>query len=236
MDDVTDPLASAPWRRFAVLGDSIAEGIGDPADGYPDGGWADAVATALDRARPGLEYRNLGARGLLAEEVRETQLDAALAFEPDLAAVSAGGNDLLAPGFDGPGVEEEVDEMVGALRGAGADVVTFGLFDITTTGLVPEPYAEELHRRLRELSDRTAAVARRRGAIHIDATSRPVGADPSIYSADLRHLNAIGHTVFAAEVLKALSARSGAFLVPPASPGRAAFRRWRRARATYQPT
>ena len=27
-------LAGHPWRRFAVLGDSVASGVGDPIDGY----------------------------------------------------------------------------------------------------------------------------------------------------------------------------------------------------------
>ena len=232
MDDVTDPLATAPWRRFAVLGDSIAAGVGDPVEGHPDGGWA----AALDRARPGLAYRNLGERGLVAAEVRDRQLDTALAFGPDLAAVSAGGNDLLAPAFDAGGVEAALDAIVGALRGAGADVITFSLFDITAAGLVPEPYPAPLRRRLRALADRAAAVAARHGAIHLDGMSHPVSADPSIYSADLTHLNAYGHAVFAAEVLEALTVRSGACPGPPASPAARASRRAPRARATSAAT
>ena len=41
------------------------------------------------------------------------------------------------------------------------------------------------------------------------------GADPDIYSRDGRHVNARGHAIAAAEALALLSARSGAFLVPP---------------------
>src|SRR5204863_61770 len=37
-------LDGHPWTRFAVLGDSIAEGVGDAVDGYGDLGWADRVA------------------------------------------------------------------------------------------------------------------------------------------------------------------------------------------------
>lgn len=235
MDDMSDLLADAPWRRFAVLGDSIAEGIGDPVEGYPQGGWAAAVATALDAARPGLQYRNYGRRGLIAEEVRETQLEAAVAFRPDLAALTAGGNDLLGPGFDGDGVEDELDAIVGELRAVGADVVTFALFDVGRSGLVRQPFASALSERLQELAERTQAVAERHGAIFVDARDNPLGACPSIYSADRRHLNARGHTIFAAEVLQQLSARSGASRVPPASPARAASRRWRRARAMSRP-
>lgn len=216
MDDITQPLLTTPWRRFAVLGDSVAEGLGDPVDGFAHRGWADSIAAALRGAQPDLEYRNLGHHGLLAAEVREIQLDAALRWKPDLALVVAGGNDLLGPGFDGPGVEDELEEMVAALRRRGADVVTAGMFDISQApGVVSEPYRLVVGERLRELSWRTRAVANRYDAIHVDLTYHAASADPGVYSADGRHCNARGHAVAAAEALKLLSERSGAFLVPP---------------------
>lgn len=202
-----DPLARAPWRRFAALGDSVAEGVGDPVDGYPHRGWIDSVAAGLDRARPGLAYRNLGARGLLAEEVRETQLDAALAWRPDLVVLAAGGNDLFGPAFDGPGVEDELDAMVAALRGAGADVMTVGLFDISRSSRMSERFRARFGERLRELSARAAAVAARHGAWHLDYTAHPASADDGIYSADGIHLNARGHAVAAEEALRELRRR-----------------------------
>ena len=38
-------LAGAPSRRFVVLGDSIAAGLGDQVDGYGDRSWADRGST-----------------------------------------------------------------------------------------------------------------------------------------------------------------------------------------------
>jgi lysophospholipase L1-like esterase len=216
MDDITEPLLTAPWRRFVVIGDSVASGEGEPVDGFAHRGWADSIAAALRAAHPELEYRNLAHRGLLAEEVRETQLEAALRLRPDLALVAAGGNDLFGPGFDGPGVEDELEEMVGALRRGGADVITAGMFDISQApGIVAEAYRLVVGERLRELSWRTRAVANRHDAIHVDLTYHPVSADPGIYSRDGRHANARGHAIAAAEALALLRARSGAFLVPP---------------------
>jgi lysophospholipase L1-like esterase len=218
-----DPLATAPWRRLAIVGDSIALGVGDPVEGYPHRGWTTSVALALEAARPGFVHRNLGARGLLAEEVRETQLEAALRFRPDLAIVTAGGNDLFGPWFDGDGVEEDLEAIVGALHRRGALVVTIGLFDITRTDLVPPAFRAPLAQRIRELGARTAAVTERHDGIHVDCTDHPAGADPAIYSADRIHLNATGHAIAAALTLAALTARSGAFLVPTAVPGRRAW-------------
>jgi hypothetical protein len=85
-------LRGTPWRRFAVLGDSIAEGVGDPVDGYLTLDWSRRVARGLRSHRPSLAYRNLGVRGLRAADVRERQLEEALRWAPDLAAVCAGGS------------------------------------------------------------------------------------------------------------------------------------------------
>jgi lysophospholipase L1-like esterase len=224
--DPGERLATAPWRRMVVVGDSIAQGVGDPVDGYPHRGWTASIAAALEAARPGLVERNLGARGLLTSEVRETQLDAAVRFRPDLAIVAAGGNDLLGPGFDGDGVEEDLDAIIGALHRRGALVVTIGLFDITRTGLIAEAFRAPLSQRIRELGARTAAITERHEGIHVDCTDHPAGADPSIYSTDRQHLNATGHAIAASLTLAALTARCGAFLVPTAVPERRAWRRW----------
>ncbi len=87
-------LQGAPWRRFVVLGDSLAEGVEEHTVGYPTGGWAATVARVLRRVNPALVCLNLGRRDLLAGEVRATQLRAALEFGPDLTVIVCGGNDL----------------------------------------------------------------------------------------------------------------------------------------------
>lgn len=212
---VSGGLAHAPWRRLVALGDSVAEGIGDPVDGYPAGGWLEIVAAALG---PRIAFLNLGRRGLRAAEVREQQLAPALAYRPDLAVVAAGGNDLLDPAFDGRAVQAELDAMVRALRAAGAEVITIGLFDITRSTRVPEPLRTWLGDRLLELSARTEIVAGRHGALHVDCTPHPAAADDAIYSADGMHLNARGHAIAAAETLRVLERR----LSRPRAPSRPA--------------
>lgn len=195
-----------PWTRLAVIGDSIAAGVGDDVAGYPRGGWADTVAARLRRSRPDLEYLNLGEQGRFAKHVRREQLGAALAFEPDLAIVAAGGNDMLPPTFDAAATERELDAMVAALAGAGALVLTVGVFDITRSSLVPEEHREALRERLHRLSALTEEVARRRGALHLGFTSHPASADDAIYSRDRLHLNGRGHAIAAAVTLDVLAA------------------------------
>ena len=43
-------LQGARWRRLAVLGDSIAEGVRDPHPGFSDLSWIDRIADQLNAA------------------------------------------------------------------------------------------------------------------------------------------------------------------------------------------
>ncbi|MCW3005044.1 MAG: putative GDSL-like lipase [Conexibacter sp.] len=80
-----------PWSRYVAVGDSTSEGLDDP---HPDGsgyrGWTDRLAERLAELNPHLLYANLAVRGKLARQVREEQLEPALALAPDLATVVAG--------------------------------------------------------------------------------------------------------------------------------------------------
>jgi lysophospholipase L1-like esterase len=185
-----------PWRRLAVVGDSIAEGVREPHPGYRDLSWVDWIAESLDA-----EVLNLGERHLVASEVRERQLEAALAFEPDLAVVAAGGNDALRRGFSPESVGRELDGIVRPLRRAGADVVMLELLDIAAAGLVPRAAAEPL----RQLAATTREVASRNGALLVEMRDHPAAADASIYASDRLHLNTRGHAIVGVETLRVLA-------------------------------
>lgn len=198
----------APWQRLAVLGDSLAAGVGDDVEGYPSGGWAATVARVLACVRGGdFAYLNLGERNRFAAEVREQQLAGALAFRPDLAVVLCGGNDMLRRRFDLTSVVAQMEAMVAALRAIGADVVTFGLMDITRSGLMPLEYTEPLRERLRRYRDAVAALASRQGAIHVDLSEHPAAAEAASYSPDLLHPSARGHAVIATATVFELATR-----------------------------
>ena len=92
MDDVT---------VLVCVGDSFTEGMSD--DLRPDGhhlGWADRVAEVLSSQSTDFAYANLAIRGRLLQQISDEQVDAALALNPDLITVSAGGNDIIRPGTD----------------------------------------------------------------------------------------------------------------------------------------
>ncbi len=198
-------LRGARWRRFAVIGDSVAAGVGDPVPGYLPLPWAARVARGLRSHAPDLAYRNLGVPGLRAGEVRATQLAPALAFAPDLAVVCAGANDVMAARFDEDALERELDATVGALREAGADVLLFTLMEIGAAIELPEPYGRRLGERAALLASVTRAVAGRHDALVAECAGHPRGADPSLYSADRLHLNMRGHAVVAGVAMRALA-------------------------------
>ena len=199
-------LRGAPWRRVAVLGDSIAEGVREPHPGYRDLSWIDRIAEPLQAVAPGVTVTNLGLRNLLVAEVRERQLEQALAFGPDLAIVSGGGNDALRPTFEPAAVERELDAIVAPLRAAGADVLMLELMDIVAAGLIPDPYAEPLDARLRSLATVTRTVAERHGAMLVEMRTHPASADPGVYASDRMHLNARGHAIVGSEAVQVLGA------------------------------
>ena len=205
-DEADKLLAGAPWERFAVLGDSLAEGVLDPpVAGYATVSWPDRVAEALRRGRPALEYRNFGVRGLRAREVRDGQLAPALEFGPDLATLVCGGNDLLVPGMDRAAVEADIDAMVGALTGAGATVFVFGLMNITAA----TDKMDLLRPRLMGLNASVKKVAARHGALFVDLWRHPAAGQRDLYSGDLMHMSARGHAHIATAAITALSTRLG---------------------------
>ena len=211
-------LAGHPWRRFAVVGDSIAEGLGDPSPGYRNEPWCDRIAAALRRQRPGLSYLNLGRSMATAAEVRSAQLDQALAFSPDLALASCGGADLLRFSYDPDAVEAELRAIVSAFTRAGSDVVTVGLFDGSYAPGIPAGLRARQRERLHDLAGRTRSVADEFGCMHVGLTWHPASRDADMYSADPRHGSMRGHAIAAAECIRVLGAQLAAAGPQTASP------------------
>ncbi|MFH8796407.1 SGNH/GDSL hydrolase family protein [Streptomyces sp. NPDC017941] len=199
-------LSGHPWRRFVALGDSVVEGLGDAVPGYLDEPWVDRLAGALRQHAGDLVFRNLGRRNTRAALVRSTQLDKALAFEPDLALVACGGYDTLVARFDEHRVASEIRAIVGALQDRGSTVITVSMIDSSRSPQLPPAVRERFARRLRALSDATSVIARDLGTLHIDLFDHPVGDADNLLSADGRHANRRGHAIAAAEAVRAVGA------------------------------
>lgn len=207
-----DPAATArelftdmPWSRYVALGDSLTEGLGDPVDGFPDGGWSQMVASGLQAVRPDLEYYNLGQRYLTTKQIRETQLERAIELKPDVVTVLAGGNDMLIENYQPPLTEEHFEAMITALLETGATVAAMTMFDIFKTDLVPPELAAMLEEHFHQLADVICRVTARHGVPLVDLHSLPESGDPGIFSKEWQHVNGRGHAIAADQMLRRLA-------------------------------
>ncbi|MFC9895246.1 SGNH/GDSL hydrolase family protein [Nocardia sp. NPDC127579] len=198
-------LAGAPWQRFAVLGDSIARGVGDPSPGYGTRGWADRLAGHLTAVNPALAYLNTAAVGATSTQVLTEQLPRILDFEPDLVHLSCGGNDLFHPGGDPDELRANLDTLFDAVSATGAQVTTFTVADVwTVERLAP---MRPMRPRMAQLNDIIRTVADRHGALLVEFWDHPLRLRENLMSADLIHFTTSGHAVVATEMVRALSDR-----------------------------
>jgi lysophospholipase L1-like esterase len=187
-------------RRYVALGDSLTEGIGDPAaDGRPRG-WADRFAQGLAARRGELEYANLAVRGLTTGQVLATQVRPAVDLAPDLASVIVGMNDLLRPRFDVAGIRRDLGAIYGALAATGAVVLTATLPEPGLGVPVPARLRASFVRRGRRLNDAIRHAAAEHGVRCLDL-ARSAPTDPAIWSADRLHPSPHGHQLIADEFL-----------------------------------
>jgi lysophospholipase L1-like esterase len=203
-------LAGAPWRRMAVIGDSISAGIREAVPGYQDLSWVDRVGAMLRRVHPDFDEIRLAKRDLTLAEVRRTQLQPALDFQPDLVFLTGGGNDFIRPGFDPEAVRAELTEIVSRVRTTGADILTIGMLDISQAGLVSEKYAAAFSKATRIVARITREVSEEYGAIFVSFTDHPLSTDAGIYCSDKLHLNCRGQAFVATEKVRALAAHLAA--------------------------
>ncbi|GAA4789921.1 hypothetical protein GCM10023329_46930 [Streptomyces sanyensis] len=199
------PDAPRPLR-FAALGDSLTEGVGDPV-GDAWRGWAALLADGLGhRERPAV-FRNLAVGGALSSDVADTQLPRALAFRPDLASVVVGVNDTLRRTFDTNALARRLDEVLGALDAGGTVLLTACLPDPGSMLALPSPLARPLARRQRAVNAVVHALSERYGTVHLHAADASWVADRALWSADRLHPGERGHRMLARSFHRQLAAR-----------------------------
>jgi lysophospholipase L1-like esterase len=104
--DAAALLVDAPWRRFAVIGDSLSAGTGDPTPGYVDKGWSDRAADILRRAHPETAYLNTAQIGATTDKTLADQVERMIEFGPDLLHVPCGANDIVRRSPDFTAIEQ----------------------------------------------------------------------------------------------------------------------------------
>ena len=188
------------FQRYVAIGDSSTEGLDDPDGEGGYRGWSMRLAGRIAATQGALLYANLAIRGRRTRQIREQQLQPAVAMRPDLATVFSGTNDVVARRFDADTVASDMRHMQRALVAGGATVLTFTLPDITPV----MPMARVLAPRIRALNAALRAAAADSGAILVDFAAYPVATDARLWSADRLHANAAGHARIADALAHAL--------------------------------
>jgi lysophospholipase L1-like esterase len=191
---------SIRFSRYVAIGDSTTEGLEDPTpDGLSHRGFADRLAHRLAREQPGLLYANLGIRGRKMRQIRQQQLEPALALEPDLVTVTGGLNDILRPRIDFDQVVGDLEYMVAAFASRGATVLGMTFPDAARI----MPAARPARRRVSALNTAVRGIADRHGMLIADFERHGV-IDRRLWSVDRLHANSAGHARIAAAMAQTL--------------------------------
>ena len=183
------------YHRYVAIGDSTTEGLEDPDGQGGYRGWADRLAQVVaDSQTEPLEYANLAVRGLRLNEIRNRQLDDALAMRPDLMTIFGGVNDLISSAWDFDEMRADLAAMFGEARVLDCTVLTFTLPDPTSIN----PFGKRLKERIFRLNDILRAEADRYGVLVMDFQHYPIAEDPRLWFEDRLHGNQLGHQRVAA--------------------------------------
>jgi len=201
--------------RYVALGDSVTEGVGDADHRRPHGwrGWADRVAEELAGSTP-VDYANLAVSGRKVKQVVGEQVELAIALDPDLVTVLAGGNDLLGPRIDLDAIADHLDEAVVRLTTAtSAQVVLFTLPDLGEW-----PVLRPLRPRVVGLNARIRTIAVTHGTAMVDLWRIKGWVRHAVLGSDRLHVNTAGHRWIAAATLDALGIAHGVDRTAPLIP------------------
>ena len=189
------------FARYVAIGDSSTEGLDDPDGRGGYRGWANRLAVRVAAAQTSpLLYANLAIRGRSTRQIREEQLERAVALRPDLVTLFSGTNDVVKRRFDAQMVGADVELMQRRLIDGGAIVLGFTLPDLSLV----LPVARPLAGRVRALNDALRHASSSSGAILVDFAKRSVGSDPRLWGDDRLHANSAGHERIAAALAWAL--------------------------------
>jgi lysophospholipase L1-like esterase len=193
--------ATTNFHRYVALGDSFTEGVGDPDPARPNGvrGWADRVAEVLTARTDDFGYANLAIRGRKLHGILDEQIDPALALDPDLVTIYAGGNDILRPKVDIDALVGDYADAVARLRSTGARVLVFTGFDLGFAAVF-----RHLRGRVAIYNELVRELAEDTGSDVVDFWRMREYRDARLWDVDRLHMSSAGHQRMAMAVLDVL--------------------------------
>jgi lysophospholipase L1-like esterase len=208
--------------RLAFLGDSVAAGDGAS---LPDDRLCARVLEAL--ARHGFEtIAEVFAVSGASSAALRAQVDRALRWEPHVAVIVIGANDLSHQ-IPPDQAARQLARAVRRLRATGTEVVVAPVPDLSSVPRVPPKLRRAVRAASARLRDRQISVTTAEGGRVADpdgVTSTAFAADPALFSSDRFHPSSAGYAVIADALLPEVLAAVGtvharhASSAPAASP------------------
>ncbi len=192
-------LASAPWRRFGVFGDSLSLGVGDPTPGYDDLGWPARVERVLRRVDPDLAYLNTAKVGVTTARALAEQAERIEEFGPDLLHLNSGANDIMQRKPDWSRIEDDLRAMYEWAKETGAQLSVFTLGRAFSIPAFPD-----FSDRVARLNDITRTLAAEYGAVVADCWDHSLNDRPDLLSEDRIHFATTGQAVIASIMIRTL--------------------------------
>jgi lysophospholipase L1-like esterase len=195
-------------QSYVALGDSFTAG----AAGLEERSFAECLAGLLRRVNPELEFHNLAEQGALTAHIVSTQIERAVAMEPDVVTLICGGNDALLS------IRPDVSAHVVALEQAVVrvrDELPDAAFAMATT---PDPSrfldlrprtAKRITTAIEQINEATQATAARHGVPCLDFASHPLTNARELYADDGYHPTTIAAQMAAEAFAGVLGVRYG---------------------------
>ncbi|MGF7234551.1 MAG: SGNH/GDSL hydrolase family protein [Frankia sp.] len=177
--------------KMTVIGDSFAEGRGDPRPDGSFGGWVPELGRHL--GIPESEILNLGAFAAMTGDVIERQLPVALENPAPLMGVTVGGNDLVRD-YARDRFRDNLRLILTSLIGDGRTVFTITYPDIP--GRIPGLTAGQrdvLRRNFARGNADIRAMVAELDVLCLDMPTMPATADSAMWNPDGIHPSAAGH-------------------------------------------
>lgn len=191
--------------RIVAVGDSLSEGVGDPAPGWAGlrgdlQGWVHHLSELLAGTGVPNTVTNFALRGAVVADVEAHQLPRAVALRPDIALCFIGVNNVIRPGFDAGTFASSYDHVIRDLTAASTTVVTTTVRDVGRTLPLP-PGARRTVRANEQAANRAIrATVEATGALLLDADAADDPVRRGMVSADRLHPNRLGHRFIAQRV------------------------------------
>jgi len=184
-----------PALTVAALGDSS---ITAPGVAGPEEIWLTILCRRLAAERR-VVLRSFAVGGSRAEDLIRDQLEPAIASNPDLVFVSVGGNDVI-KGVSRGRFAANLDHLISRLVLTGAVIVQSGVGDLGSIPRLYPPLSNFFTTRSRAF-DRVHREVAARHRTHVVVprhnTETMWYRDRSLWAADLFHVSAAGHRVWA---------------------------------------